>query len=92
MPLRRYRFRWVVDFSIEDGSCSRIVCAEDVRDAMTMFEHEWRYKGGLPLYTIAAIAPDACPTCLGFPHEQLEPCGQCGGTGTLPSSVTGDGP
>ena len=83
MKLRKYRFRWVVDFA-SGSSNAHVVCAEDVKDAMAMFEHEWRYEAGLPKYSISAIAPDACPACLGFPYEQPEKCRQCEGTGSLP--------
>jgi hypothetical protein len=86
MPLRKYRFRWVDDFS-NGHATARVVCAEDAKDAIIMFEHERRNDGIPKHYAIAAIAPDACPTCLGFPHEQAEKCWQCKGTGIMPPAV-----
>jgi hypothetical protein len=83
MPLRKYRFRWVVNCGTGQDA-TRVVCAEDAKDAIIMFEHERRSDGIPKHYTMAAIAPDACPTCLGFPHERAETCWQCGGTGQMP--------
>ena len=85
MPLRKYRFRWVPDSPFRNQyATTRVVCAEDAKDAIVMFEQGCRHDGTPKYYTIAAIAPDACPSCLGFPHELEVKCEQCGGTGTLP--------
>ena len=86
MPLRKYRFLWITDVATAT-SVSRVVSAEDAKDAIIMFEHEHRSKGVPKYYTIAAIAPDACPTCMGFPYERDVSCWQCNGTGRIPFSL-----
>jgi hypothetical protein len=85
MPLRKYRFRWMISYATGDA-VNRVVSAMDAKDAITLFEHHMRSEGIPRQYTIAAIAPDACPTCLGFPHERAETCWQCGGTGQMPEA------
>lgn len=88
MPLRMYRFRWVPGGAYgSQCATTRVVRAEDAKDAVFMFENERRHDGVPRDYTVAAVAPDACPTCLGFPFEQeqaAKKCWQCQGTGVAP--------